>query len=454
MKKIKLLITLLMIVAIAVLYNTNSYADWVYESDFEANIEIVWYDYGDFLNKRPESLTIPLYSETDNVNLERVLYAKDCTITDLGDGVRTKWEGKIKLPRLDSKPFAKDWGIYTLRIPNSQQKFDDVYDSINSTGRMEWDGNTGSGIDFKIEFWPNLNQDYTFNLVFEDDNNRDDIRSLFNKFNITSPNMNFKDENITFSQIGDTYTYSRPLQIYEYDVNGLPVWNNRAEYELEFFENNNHQRPNGDLVKYSLRTEKNGTTITTYASYIPDKLPYDIPVKINFDNEKAIKPENIEVAIKTDKAIYKTSNLNKANDYSYSFTDLYLREDGQEAVYNISLANTADWEFEVTGNQKDGFEINATFIGTLPVEPEKPEVKPEEKPEEKPQEKPSEEPKDEPSVEEVVEVPEEPKPIIKPRDDLHTGGSPYDTKAIPYFVGAYIIITSILITIVLKSKRK
>lgn len=418
MNKLKIIISLLIFSLIILLCSITSNAVLIDEPDFETSIDIIWYDYNDALGQRPDSIIIPIYSETDSVNLERILYAKDCTITDLGDGIRTKWTGTIKLPKSDSKLFARDYGIYTLRIPNDQQPFNDTYDSISSSGRKEWTGGVAEGPDFQIELWPNLNQFYTFNIVFEDDNNRDNIRSLFDKFNITS-NIGLIEENVPFMKNNNIYTYSRYLQTYEYDANKIPVWNNPAEYNLAFFENNTHQRPNGDIVKYNLKTEKKGPIITTYVSYAPDTLDYNIPVKINFDNNLAPKPNNLQLTLKTANATYKTVNLNQANNYSCSFSNVYLRENGSDATYTVSLDNTNDWEFTIIGNQKDGFNIDAKFIGQLPT-PETSET-------------PTEE----------IKVP-----------DIYTGGTMYSVKTLLSFIITYSLVAITLITTIIKHKRK
>ena len=335
---------------------------------FTVPITINWVDYDDFLGQRPDFITMTLIDWNTWEEFEVTLYEKDCQIVRVDDK-KTQWVGKLELPKYSEGGIASygmvegAWG-------------DDIggYNIIEQSAQASSEYPNGGEI--KVFIAADLTRKYYFIVNWDDDTNRDGLRSWDTSATINM--INNKNEVREVSIFGEDdvnqWQTSEYFPTYLFDENKIPIWDEKIEYSAEL----NSYKDHGVYEPvYQSNITVNDNIVTINLKHEPYRLDYDIPVKVEWEeNDKDYIPENISIKIlnKYTKQEYGETQLSSDMNWEYAFKDLFEREDGHFITYTIQVADAKNCEFEVTGSQEEGFVIKGKYKEE-PVEeiPQKPE---------------------------------------------------------------------------------
>ena len=203
--------------------------------------------------------------------------------------------------------------------------------------------------------------------IWNDDNNRDGIRpdsifvTLYRKTNRNNRNnqrleavetIELKSDNGwegVFSDYpkqdnrGNKYTYS--VQETKYKTNGVTVDGIP----------NGYNTPN-ESPKYVLDEDINTFIITN--THTPETTSITVnKVWDDADNQDGIRPASITVNLKADGTVVDVLTLTEVNQWSGTFVDLPVYENGEEINYTVEEVAVEDYTSAVTGDAETGFTI-------------------------------------------------------------------------------------------------
>ena len=130
----------------------------------------------------------------------------------------------------------------------------------------------------------------------------------------------------------------------------------------------------GNLISYTVMesavenysAEYDGYNVIN--GYTPGRTSVSVLKIWKDNNQPGFRPKQITVRLLADgKATDKTLVLNADNNWSGTFTDLYIFEAGEKIVYTIEeIDMPAGYTSETAGNATDGFVITNTKIPDVP----------------------------------------------------------------------------------------
>ena len=326
---------------------------------FTVPITINWVDYDNFLGQRPDSITMKLIDWNTWEEFEVTLYAKDCQTVRVDDK-RTQWVGELELPKYSAGgitsygmvegSWGDDIGGYNITEQSAQAS-------------SEYPG----GGEIKVFIAADLTRKYYFIVNWDDDTNRDGLRSWDTSATINM--INNKNEVREVSIFGEDdvnqWQTSEYFPTYLFDENNVPIWDEKIEYRAEL----NSYKDHGVYEPvYQSDITVNDNIVTINLKHEPYRLDYDVPVKVEWEeNDKDYIPENISIKIlnKYTKQEYGEAQLSKDTNWEHAFKNLFERENGHIITYTIQVADAKNCEFEVTGSQEEGF----TILGKYKEEP-------------------------------------------------------------------------------------
>ena len=155
------------------------------------------------------------------------------------------------------------------------------------------------------------------------------------------------------------------------DVITLNDSNNWTHNYEQLYVYNNGQKINYTIKEievdgYSSEIIVNGTngyTITN--SHKPTKTSLKINKVWDDKNDKdGIRPEKVLIQLYKDgEPLGEPVEVNKENDWSYEFEDLYVYENGEKVKYTVEMYQEIDgYTYEITGNEEEGYTITNTHI--------------------------------------------------------------------------------------------
>jgi len=192
----------------------------------------------------------------------------------------------------------------------------------------------------------------TIRKVWDDEENRDNVRPKSVKVQL------YNDIYGDGIQVGDpvelneennwTYTYN-DLRMYS-----GPVTNKYKLREVDV--------PEGYTSKIT-GNQTDGYTITN--SYKPNMTTLKInKVWDDKDDKDGIRPDKVMIQLYKDgEPLGEPVEVNKENDWSYEFEDLYVYENGEKVKYTVEMYQEIDgYTYEITGNEEEGYTITNTHI--------------------------------------------------------------------------------------------
>lgn len=332
------------------------------ETMMEVPVKILWGDYGNYLKERPEQVEFRIMDMYGIESKSEVITIdlKDCTFKKINDK-NTACYTTIKLPKRDIT--TGKYTDYTITsVGNGKLK---TYNVAEFSGGAS--GENPESASFFMLLYTNLSETYTYTINWDDDHDRDGYRP--EKMTLTMKDNKGKEELVDiFKPKGHekdaVWTITNVMPRFLYDDKMIPIWDTPLEYTGHFYQWNG-----GEVtMDYESEIIINETEVTINLKHEPEKLDYEIPVKITWEdnnNEEGVRPELLNITAYANDNTTAEAQIKSEENWEYSFKDLY-KYDGRyssavKAKYTILVADVERYDFEVLGNQENGFEIIATL---------------------------------------------------------------------------------------------
>lgn len=318
------------------------------DSYVEGNLTIKWIDYDDHFKERPESVFLnfnDLDGSQDRITVE--VKMEDCTLEkDIVDLAMTNAECRVTLPKYTSKFTEAHWDLGSVEWPNWDKTYNLQYGP---------DGTLQSGI--TAVYLRNLSGFFPTVVDWDDDNDRDGYRNSFQLL------LEDNQGNVTTQPVGTIHRADNRwylnhviyLPLYLEDASHYPIWDTPISYQGKIKEDDEI------LSHYQTTVQVEGNRISITLSHEPDQLPYDVPVKITWNNVENI-PEELSIRAYCDDETYQDAIVRSIDGWDYQFSGLleHARYYHRNAVYTIQVEEIEGLHFEVTGDQEHGFVVTVT----------------------------------------------------------------------------------------------
>lgn len=318
------------------------------DSYVEGNLTIKWIDYDDHFKERPESVFLnfnDLDGSGDRITVE--VKMEDCTLEkDALDLAMTNAECRVTLPKYTSKFSEAHWDLGSIEWPDWDKTYNLQYGP---------DGTLQSGI--TAVYLRNLSGFFPTVVVWDDDNDRDGYRNSFQLL------LEDNQGNVTTQPVGtihpaDNLWYLNHviyLPLYLEDASHYPIWDTPITYQGKIKEDDDI------LSHYQATVQIEENRISVLLSHEPDQLPYDVPVKITWNNVENI-PEELSIRAYCDDGTYQDAIVRAIDGWDYQFSGLleYARYYHRKAVYTIQVEEIEGLKFELSGDQEHGFVVMVT----------------------------------------------------------------------------------------------
>ena len=323
------------------------------DSVVKGNVIITWIDYEDKMGERPGSIDIEFQDAMSDEAVIKTFKAEDAVVNT--NPSMTMWTfNDVEFPKLN------DYVTYYLGFPTEIDGY--VLDS-SSGGQIDSEGGT-----INLYYVKHFSKYVTYTEHWDDDGARDAQRGLTVMMTpLNNDDLGLDDGfpmRLNCGLDDDTYIDDDTCQtdiyipyIYPFDENRVPIWNNPTKFKYELTE---------QIVfnDYKIEVDDDGN-IDVYITHEPFKID-DSKVEVIWDdedNKNGKRPDEIildlynhdtkEQEIKVNDDTWESTITNLFKNYQYPIV----------SEYSLSIENTNDYEFTVTGNNEDGFKVNAKYIG-------------------------------------------------------------------------------------------
>ena len=344
MKKI---LSILLFIGVFFIGATNVYANPLIDDTFAfGTFEIVWHDYDDKLGYRPDEITLTYSDRINVIHDYEVTFNKDEVDVTRVDDRTTIWS--VTIP-----------GIYMDRIEGAEIYYTggvpDHY-SVDDTDYLTKEDKTST-----IEFYILPFKTITYTEHWDDDNARDTDR--YSAVEMTGDdNSHYR---LSCANEKDTYidkdTCQKEIYLedaYHVDEDGKFLLDSPIQFEykmIDYFIN----------YDYDIQVDEEGN-IDVYIKHEPYKLD-DSNIVVNWDdtnNKNNKRPNEITLDLYNKDVKEQSITISEGDNWSKAITNLYKNyASGNPSEYSLKISNTKDYEFNVTGNNNDGFVVNAKYIG-------------------------------------------------------------------------------------------
>ena len=314
--------------------------------------EIAWHDYDDKLGYRPDEITLN-FADLINVQHEyKVTFKKD----------------DVKVTRVDDETTI--WSVTRAGIYMDREEGAQIYYTENANSSLTHYAYPNGGNDYMTKENKKITVDFyilpfrtiTYTEHWDDDGARDSER-------LTELEMRNSDINryyrLSCARDKETYiddnTCSKEIYIedaYQLDENGNPDLSNPYKFDYEiiskFFN-----------YDYDIKVDQEGN-IDVYVTHDPYKIA-DSKVTINWNdssNRNNKRPDKLVLDLYNHDKKEQSITVTKDDDWSKIITNLYKNYlHGKASDYSLKISNTDDYEFTITGDNVDGFVVDAKYIG-------------------------------------------------------------------------------------------
>lgn len=316
-------------------------------------VTIGWLDYEDKMGERPDSIDIEFYDMMNDEYVTKTFKAKDA-IVNVSPSMTT-WTFNVELPA------PNDYIFYNIGVPPEIAGYE--YNMMGSGGQIDIDGGT-----INLYFVKYFSKYVTYTEHWDDDGARDAERGLNVMMTpLNNPDLGPEDDFPMRLNCGldeDTYIDDNTCQtkiyipyIYPFDENRVPIWNDPTKFKYELTE---------WIVfnDYKIEVDDYGN-IDVYIKHEPFKID-DSKVEVVWDdenNKNGKRPDEIILDLYNHDTKEQEIKV-KDDTWESTITNLYKNYQAPvTSEYSLSIDNTNDYEFTVTGNNEDGFKVTAKYIG-------------------------------------------------------------------------------------------
>ena len=345
-------------------YAENEYPDSGWEiPTIKGEVVIKWRDYGNGNNNRPDKITIKLLNHDTSETKTKVISKDDVEIVEI-DNVTTEWRYDISILKTSTEDGYTLSGVEGIKNPYRVRTYDGTLGKVNDK--------IGDKIEIVID--SALDKYITYTEHWNDDNRRDSARICGLEMN---PLNNSLEERrvLTCSEKSDTYIDENTCQLevhipYPYPIiNEEPAWNTPTQFSYKVFDKL-------DNYDYDIKVDEEGN-IDVYINHEPYKME-NSKVKVIWkdeENQYKKRPTSITLDIYNYDTKENSITVTNQNDWESAITNLYQNyKEGKESNYSLKIKNTKDYEFNVTGDIKNGYTITAKYIGNEQTEINNPDT--------------------------------------------------------------------------------
>ena len=318
--------------------------------NISGKLVINWIDYGNKFNTRPDSLTYVFLDEYTDDTVTKTFYAKDAVIESTP--TTTTWTFDASF--LGEFDFSK----FIVWDNDEVEGYRKQYSSGGAIG----DGQTQINMYYITDFEKNI----TYTEHWDDGGGRDNDRAFALEM---APINNDRIEimRLTCGRDEEKYIDANTCQevikipyLYPVGPDGVPIWEEETQFEYKIVD-----RFSKDY-DYRVEVDDNGN-IDVYIKHDPYRLD-DSSILITWvdsNDKNKRRPTNLTLELYNHKTKEQTIEVTKDDDWNKVLTDLYVNYDTNivPSEYSLKVANSDDYEFEVTGDTTNGFVINAIYIG-------------------------------------------------------------------------------------------
>ena len=345
-------------------YAENEYPDSGWEiPTIKGEVVIKWRDYGNRNNNRPDKITIKLLNHDTSETKTKVISKDDVEIVEI-DNVTTEWRYDISILKTSTEDGYTLSRVEGIKNPYRVRTYDGTLGKVNDK--------IGDKIEIVID--SALDKYITYTEHWNDDNRRDSARICGLEMN---PLNNSLEERrvLTCSEKSDTYIDENTCQLevhipYPYPIiNEEPAWNTPTQFSYKVFDKL-------DNYDYNIKVDEEGN-IDVYINHEPYKME-NSKVKVIWkdeENQYKKRPTSITLDIYNYDTKENSITVTNQNDWESAITNLYQNyKEGKESNYSLKIKNTKDYEFNVTGDIKNGYTITAKYIGNEQTEINNPDT--------------------------------------------------------------------------------
>lgn len=311
------------------------------------DVVIYWFDYDNYYNERPSSITLPMYDDND-VDRETktiTIDESDVKVTRVNEYLTT-WTYNLSFESIKENPYYV-FSAKSFSIPTGYE-----FDTGHSSGGFSYDNGSA-----EIYLYKNTMVTSTITINYHDDDCRDyGMRGL--EFYITATNGNYEE---TFEYGKGSKYYSANTFTDEVIIQGVvnddmtsENYMDPMEYEVV------------DTVKYENREVTytwDGYDLNIDVYYTASKTT--LPIKVKWDdenNKNNARPSEITV-----KAYDQNNNLEKeitiTEDNWETLEEVFLNmkfSNGTKIEYTLEVENTDNYTYTVT-KENDEYIITGTY---------------------------------------------------------------------------------------------
>ena len=255
----------------------------------------VWNDNNNQDGKRPTEITITLYADNQEV------------------------DGKsIKLNESNS------WKYTYTDLPKNQNGTEITY-TVEETGitqgyTSKTEGSVAEGFIITNTYTPEI-IDISVTKIWNDNNNQDGLRPTEITVQLYGNETEIDGKSIKLNESNN----------WKYTFENLPKYENGESITYTVQESG---VPTGysSLISGSMNT---GYIITN--TYTPGTTSVKVTkVWDDNNNQDGLRPEAVSVSLLADEEVVETIDLNESNNWQYTFTDLPVKENGEDIVYTVT----------------------------------------------------------------------------------------------------------------------
>ena len=339
MKKFLLLIFFLFISLISV----NEVKAGVLEDPYStfATFQIAWHDDGDKLGFRPDEVTLK-YEDLVNIkhSYEITFTKENVEVIKVNDEI-TIWSRRV--------PVYKD-PQDGMRIRYTENFRSNRYSyPLGSSDVMTLEDKT-----LTTDFYILPYKIITYTEHWDDGGARDYERYSELEMTANEKKGKFYHLNCMKGEYIDSNTCQQEFYIddaYQYDENGNPMLDKPYTFNYKMSSVIND-------FDYDIKVDDEGN-VDVYISHEPYKIE-DSKVTVNWNGNSL---DSINLKLYNHDVLEQTIKITKEDDWSKVITNLYKNyKHGKASNYILKMDNIDNYEYEITGNIKDGFNVNITYI--------------------------------------------------------------------------------------------
>ena len=344
--KFKLIISIVIIFLFSLIIYPNNVNAELVNDGVPVKLTVIWLDFDDHFKLRPDELNITLKDMLYEDEIKKTLNVENAEVKRVSETM-TKWVFEFNIVPNNSNP---SYYISNFSLPGYKQE-------INGMVRED-------GGNLELVLYKDLTKKINFTVNFDDGGERDAQKYCLLHLIGINKDVSYELEATNMKPGEDVYTQVELISAYNYDENGVPIWDDPVQYDyvIAYKEED---------YTYDVDVDDDGN-ITVNVHHTPYTID---PVKVNVewndeDNKNEKRPEEIILEFLNQyNKVEKEVKINSEKEWKMLVSDLYKNvKIARPITYSVRVKDIPNYTFEVTGDQENGFNIKANYTSSIKIE--------------------------------------------------------------------------------------